>query len=119
MFARPEKLSTTKFDGKQPRRSGAEEDVFALEHFYGEEERDGGINAGGEKNQGDEVPVVGAGDEFLAEQAGVENGNQGELGGELDPGKHGGDGGNDDQEGQRRNIALRFLVAFGKKSEWS
>ena len=60
---------------------GAEEDGFALEHFYGDEEGGGGVDAGGREDDGDEVPVIGAGDQFFAEQADVKDGNQGQLGG--------------------------------------
>jgi hypothetical protein len=44
------------------RKLGAEEDGFALEHFDGEEEGGGGVDAGGGEDDGDVVPVVGAGD---------------------------------------------------------
>src|SRR5207248_11166940 len=64
--------------------SGAEEDGFALEGFDGEEQGYGGIDAGGDKNEGDGVPMIGAGHDFFADQAGVENGDKRELGGELD-----------------------------------
>src|SRR6267154_4284472 len=47
--------------------SGAKEHGFALEHLDGQEEGYGGIQAGGNKNDGDEIPVVSAGDEFFAE----------------------------------------------------
>jgi hypothetical protein len=40
----------------------AEEDGFALEHFYGDEESGGGVDAGGSEDDGDVVPVIGAGD---------------------------------------------------------
>lgn len=45
---------------------GPEEDGFALEHFDGEEEGDGGVDAGGRKDDGYVIPVVGADDQFLA-----------------------------------------------------
>ena len=32
---------------------GAEEDGFALEHFYRDEERDGGVDARGREDDGD------------------------------------------------------------------
>lgn len=54
---------------------GAEEDGFELEHFDGDEEGGGGVDAGGREDDGDEVPVIGAGDQFFAEEAGAENGD--------------------------------------------
>src|SRR5712664_3423067 len=62
---------------------GAEEDGFALEGFEGQEEGESGVDAGGGEDDGDGIPVISAGDDLLADQAGVENGNEGELGGEL------------------------------------
>src|SRR5256885_3854055 len=97
--------------------SGAEEDGFALEGFDGEEERYGGVDAGGEEDEGDGIPVVGAGHDFLADQTGVENGDEGELGGELHTGHHRGDRRNDRDKGNGREIALGFFVSFGKKRE--
>ncbi len=38
------------YEGK---RLGAEEDGFALEHFYRDEERDGGVDARGREDDGD------------------------------------------------------------------
>jgi hypothetical protein len=35
------------------KRLGAEEDGFALEHFYRDEERDGGVDARGREDDGD------------------------------------------------------------------
>src|SRR5205807_6685914 len=96
--------------------SGAEEDGFALEHLDGEEQGYGGIHAGGNKDDGDEIPVVSAGDKFFAEEAHVKNGDERELGSKLDAGEHGGDRRDNDDESQRRQIALRFLVGFGEQS---
>ncbi len=53
------------------KKLGAEEDGFALEHFDGEEKRDGGVEAGGGEDHPDVIPVVSAGDEFLAEKADI------------------------------------------------
>src|SRR2546430_6716096 len=88
--------------------SGAEEDGFALEGFDGEEQGYGGIDAGGDKNEGDGVPVIGAGHDFLADQAGVENGNKRELGGELDAWHDRGYRWNHSDKGYRREVALGF-----------
>src|ERR1700685_2146664 len=74
---------------------GAEKDGFALEHLYGDEEGHCGVDATGDKDDGDGVPVICAGDEFFAEQAYVHDRYDGELRRQLDPGKHGGNGGND------------------------
>ena len=76
----------------------AEEDGFALEHFDGEEERSGRVNARGEENEGDVIPMIGASNELLAEKAGTEDRNEGEFGSELDTRKHGGDGRDDDHK---------------------
>src|SRR5277367_665645 len=95
----------------------AEEDGFALEHFYGDEEGGGGVDAGGGEDDGDVVPVIGAGDQFFAEETDVENGNEGQFQREIDSGQHGGDGGNDDQKGHGREVALRFFVGFGEKRD--
>lgn len=54
---------------------GAEEDGFALEGFDGDEDGDGGVDAGGGEDDGDGVPVIGAGDDFFADEAGVEDGD--------------------------------------------
>lgn len=48
-------------------RLGTEEDGFALEGFDGDENGDGGVDAGGCEDYGDGVPVVGAGDDFFAD----------------------------------------------------
>src|SRR5258708_39655646 len=80
------------------RRSGAEEDGFALEHFDGEEEGDGGVNASGEEDENDGVPVIGSSDELLAKKADIQDGDEGELGSELDAVGHGGDGGGEYDE---------------------
>src|SRR5579859_861950 len=93
------------------------EDGFALECFDGEEQRDGGIDAGRYKNQDNGIPVVGAGHDLLANQASVEDGNEGELRSEIDAGEQGRDGGNDHQEGHGCEIALRFFVALGKERD--
>ena len=67
---------------------GAEEDGFALKRLEREEEGDAGVNTGGDEDKGDRIPVVGTGDDFLTDQAGVENRNQSQLGRELDAGHH-------------------------------
>jgi hypothetical protein len=54
---------------------GAEEDGFALEGFDGDEDGGGGVNAGGGEDYRDGVPVVGAGDDFFADEAGVQDGD--------------------------------------------
>src|SRR5258708_37586539 len=94
------------------RRSGAEEDGFALEHFDGEEEGDGGVNASGEEDENDGVPVIGSGDELLAKKADIQDGDEGELGSELDAGEHGGDGGGDNDKNHRREKALGVFLRF-------
>lgn len=96
---------------------GAEKDGLALEHFDGDEEGESGVNAVGGKDQGDKIPVICARDEFFAQEACAENGNEGKLGSELDAGKHGGDGGNDDDKCHRGEIALGFFVSFGEESD--
>src|SRR5205807_6649081 len=55
---------------------GAEEDRLALEHFDGDEERRGRIDAAREQNKQDVVPVKSAGDYFFADQASAEDGNE-------------------------------------------
>src|SRR5712692_5771728 len=67
-----------------PSPSGAEEDVFALEQLDGHGERQGGVDAGGDKNRRDVIPVVGAGDNLFAHQAGIHNREQREPGVQLD-----------------------------------
>ena len=57
------------------RELGAEEDGFALEGFDGDEDGSGGVDAGGGEDDGDGSPVVGAGDNFFTDEAGVENGD--------------------------------------------
>src|SRR6266404_3123615 len=98
-------------------KSGAEEDGFALEHFDGEEEGGGGVDAGGKENDGDEIPVVSAGDELFAEKADVEDGDERKFGSELRTGKHGRKSGNDNYKRHRREIALGFLVSFGEEGD--
>src|SRR5277367_4317439 len=95
----------------------AEEDGFALEHFYGDEEGGGGVDAGGGEDDDDVVPVVGAGDQFFAEEADVENGNEGELCVEIDAGKHGGYRGDNYQKHKWRDVALRLLIGFGEQRD--
>ena len=51
--------------------SGTEEDGFALKSFDGEEDGDSRIDACGGKDIENGTPVIGAGDNFLADQAGV------------------------------------------------
>ena len=93
-------------------RLRAEEDGFALEHFDSERQSNGGVDAGGRKDDGDEIPMIGASDEFFAEQTDTENGDKREFGIQLNAGKHGGDGGDDDDKHERHDVALGFLVAF-------
>jgi hypothetical protein len=47
--------------------SGTEEHVLALEHFDGQKKRHAGVDASGKKNDGDKIPMIRAGDEFLAQ----------------------------------------------------
>ena len=96
---------------------GAEEDGFALEHFDGQEERDGGVNASRREDDGDKVPMISAGDELLAEKTDVEDGDEGELRSELDAGQHRSDGRNDDDESHGGDVGLRFFVGLGKESD--
>ena len=70
---------------------GAEEDRLALEHFDGDEERRGRIDAARDQNKQDVVPVKSAGDYFFADQASAEDGNESELGGEVETGQKRGD----------------------------
>ncbi len=97
---RPEKRWPTHDKTEQSllKSLGAEEDGFALEHFDGEEERSGRVNARGEENEGDVIPMIGASNELLAEKAGTEDRNEGKFGSELDTRKHGGDGRDDDHK---------------------
>jgi hypothetical protein len=68
---------TTESGGKPPHsKSGAEEDGFALEHLDGDEKGGGGVDARGGEDDGDVVPMIGAGDELFAEQADVEYGDE-------------------------------------------
>src|SRR5208282_312866 len=53
----------------------AEEDGFALEGFDGDEDGDGRVDAGGGEDRRDGTPMVGAGDDFFADEAGVEDGD--------------------------------------------
>jgi|SRR5580658_8541810 hypothetical protein len=53
----------------------AEEDGFALEGFDGDEDGDGGVDTGGGEDYGDGAPMVGAGDDFFADEAGVQDGD--------------------------------------------
>ena len=99
------------------KKLGAEEDGFALEHFDGDKEGGRSIDARGKKNDGDVIPVVGAGDEFFAEEADVQNRDERKLGSQLHAGKHGGDGGNDDDKGHRREITLRFFISLGEERD--
>src|SRR5882672_12148413 len=96
---------------------GAEEDGFALEHFDGEEKGGGGVDAGGSENDGDEIPVIRAGDELFAEKANVKDGDERKFGSELHAGKHGRNSGNDDDKGHRREIALGLFVGLGEESD--
>src|SRR5208337_1472314 len=95
-------------------KSGSEKHAFPLKHFDREEQRRGGIDARRKKDDSDKIPVICAGDQFLAEQAGIKDGYQRKFGGEVD-GQHGGDGWNDNDEHERADVALGFLVALGKE----
>src|SRR6266513_213140 len=106
-----------KQNGGLRERSGAEKNGFALKHFYGEEEGDGGIDTSRRKDDGDVVPVIGAGYELFAEQTDVQNWNERELGGKLHAGKHGGDGREDDDESHRREITLSLFVGLGEERD--
>src|SRR5260370_17151417 len=97
------------------KKLGAEEDGFALEHFDGEEKRDGGVDAGGGEDHPDVIPVVGAGDEFLAEKADIEDRDERKFGGEFHAGKHGRNGGKEEHQGHRGGEALGFFLGFCKK----
>lgn len=55
--------------------SGAEENGFALENFDGDKDGYGGVDAGGGEDRRNRTPMIGAGDDFFADQAGVEDGN--------------------------------------------
>src|SRR5712692_11663978 len=94
--------------------SGTKEDGFALKHLDSNEEFGGGINTSREKDEDYEGPMVGTGDKFLAEQANVENGNDGEFRSELNAGQHGRNGRDDHDESHGSEIALGFFVGFGK-----
>src|SRR5713226_3173216 len=96
---------------------GAEENGFALEHFDGEEESDGGVDAGGEENEGDKIPVIGAGDEFFAEQAHVDNRDEGQFGSEFDARDNARNGGDDDDHAHGGQVALRFFITLGEKRD--
>src|SRR6266571_3297328 len=97
--------------------SGAKEDGFALKHFDSDEECGGGIKTSGEKDESYESPMVGAGDKFFAEQAHVENGNDGEFRSELNARQHGCNGRDDNDESHGSEIALGFFVGFGKERD--
>src|SRR5205807_4269847 len=96
---------------------GAEEDRLALEHFDGDEERRGRIDAAREQNKQDVVPVKSAGDYFFAEQASGEDWNEKELGGEVETGQKRGDRRDDHDKRHRGQVALRFFVAFGEQGD--
>src|SRR5580700_8388130 len=97
--------------------SGAEEDGFALESSDGDEDGYSGVDAGGGKDRRDRTPVVGACDDFLADKAGVEDGNEGELGVEFDAREDAGNGGDDDDKRHGCEIALGFFVGFGEEGD--
>src|SRR5712664_510607 len=101
----------------QRKKLGAEEDGFALEHFDGEEEGGRGVDAGRAEDDGDEVPVVSTGDEILAEQTDIENGNERKFGSEFNARQHGGDRRDDHDEHERCDVALGFFMAFGKQRD--
>ena|SRR5882724_9269524 len=65
----------------------------------------------------DEVPVIRAGDELFAEEADVQDGDERELGSELHAGKHGSDGGDNDDKGHWGEIALCFFIGLGEERD--
>src|SRR5260370_36676961 len=91
---------------------GAEENGFALEHFDGEEEGDGGVDAGGKENEGDEIPVIGAGEEFFAEQAHIDNRDEGQFGGEFDARENDRNSGENEDSRHQVQEALRFFITL-------
>src|SRR5215472_2044117 len=95
---------------------GAEEDGFALEHLYGDEQRKGGIDAAGRQDEQNVVPMKSAGNNLLANQAGAENGNQSELGIQIETGQERSNRRDNHDEGHRREVTLCFFVAFGEQS---
>jgi len=101
----------------QTRGLGAEEDGLTLEHFDGNEESDGGVGAGRDEDDGDGTPMIGAGNDLLADEAGAQDRDEGELRIELDAGHERGHGRNDDEEGHGSDIALGFFVALGKEGD--
>src|SRR5437899_10031982 len=97
---------------------GAEEDRLALEHFDGDEERRGRIDAAREQNKQDVVPVKSAGDYFFADQASAEDGNESELGGEVETGQKRGDRRDEDRKSTRLNsshLGISYAVFCLKK----
>src|SRR5260370_36638892 len=94
------------------KKLGAEEDGFALEHFDGEEKRDGGVEAGRAEDDGDQGPVGSTGDEILAEQTDIENGNERQFGREFNAGENGGDRRDDHEEHERGELALGFFLGL-------
>jgi hypothetical protein len=56
-------------------RLGTEEDGFTLEHLDGDEKSRCSVDTGGCEDKRDVIPVIGAGDKFLAKQAGIKDRN--------------------------------------------
>src|SRR5260370_38944600 len=82
-----------------------------------EEEGDGGVDAGGKENEGDEIPVIGAGDEFFAEQAHIDNRDEGQFGSEFDAREDGRNSGDDDDHRHGGQVALRFFITLSEKRD--
>ena len=88
-----------------------------MEHLYCDKDGRASVKAGGEKDQGYGVPVVSSGNQIFAEQTYDENRHQRQPWSELYSWKHGRDGRNDDHNHERRDVALRFLIALGEKRD--
>src|SRR3974390_633655 len=97
--------------------SGAKEDVLSLKHFHGKENCRKSIETRGSEKEDDGVPEVCPGNEFLTDQDGVQHRDEREFRSKLDARHDRRDRWNDDQERQRGEVALRFLVRFGKQSD--
>ncbi len=61
--------------------------------------------------------MIGASDQLFAEKAYVEDRDEGELGSELDPGKHSGNRRDDNDKCHRCEIALGLFVSFGEERD--
>src|SRR5262249_45548858 len=89
----------------------------ALEHFDGDEERKGSIDAAGSQDKQNVVPMKSAGNNFLADQAGAENGDESKLRIQLEAREKRGNSRYHYDESHRCKVTLGFLVTLGEQSD--